>query len=67
MYEGRQESCSETTEFVNGLPLFKREWLEEQLLLYNSFEQFGEALEGSKKLEYTENYLATLEGKEDAA
>lgn len=67
MYEGRQESCSETTEFVNGLPLFKREWLKDQLSLYDAFPQFGEALEGSKKLEYMENYLAGLESKEDVA
>ena len=68
MYEGRQDSCSETTEFVNGLPLFKKDWLEEQLLLYSSFDQFGEPLENSKKLEYMEGYLEKLVGTaEDVA
>ena len=66
MYEGRSESCSETTEFINGLPLFKAEWLETQMLLFSKFKQFGEPLTNSKKLEYMENFLSSV-NKEDAA
>ena len=60
MYEGRQESCSDTTEFINGLPLFKADWLESQLLLFEAFKQFGEPLVDSKKLEYMESYLLEI-------
>lgn len=61
MYCGNPASSSETTEFVNGMPLFKRDWLEVQLLTFNTFKQFGEPLEGSKKLEYMESYLQALQ------
>lgn len=67
MYEGRPESSSDTTEFVNGLPLFKAEWLQSQLILFDTFGQFGEPLDGSKKLEYMEGYLKALKEVEEAA
>lgn len=67
MYEGRPESSSETTEFINGLPLFKAEWLQSQLMLFDTFGQFGEPLEGSKKLEYMEGYLQAMREVEGAA
>ena len=67
MYEGRPESCSDTTEFVNGLPLFKADWLKSQLLLFDTFGQFGEPLDHSKKLDYMEGYLKALKEVEEAA
>lgn len=57
MYEGKPESSSETTKHINGMPLFKAEWLENQLILFDTFKQFGEPLEDSKKLEYLDNFL----------
>ena len=66
MYEGRPESSSDTTEFINGLPLFKAEWLETQLLLFNTFSQFGEPLADSQKLIYMENFLSTIRKGEAA-
>lgn len=67
MYEGRPESCSDTTEFINGLPLFKAEWLQSQMVLFDTFGQFGEPLGGSKKLEYMEGYLQAMREVEETA
>lgn len=60
MYEGNAAYVSETTKFINGIPLFKLGWLENQLLLFDKFHQFGEPLGNSSKLEYMEKYLREL-------
>lgn len=60
MYEGNAALVTDTTKFINGIPLFKLGWLENQLLLFDKFQQFGEPLENSSKLAYMEKYLQEL-------
>lgn len=67
MYEGRADSSSETTKFINGIPLFKAEWLESQLLLFDNFRQFGEPLHEVSKLVYLEEFLVALHEKQEVA
>lgn len=51
---------TESTKFINGIPLFKANWLENQMELFNHFDQFGEPLEDTAKLQHLEDYLAEL-------
>lgn len=67
MYEGRQASSSDTTKFVNGIPLFKADWLKSQLLLFDNFDQFGEPLEELEKLKYLEDYLIRTGSRQEVA
>ena len=62
MYEGSAKSSSATTKFINGVPLFRKEWLKSQLQLFNDFPQFGEPLADTDKLDYFEQYLNTVKG-----
>ena len=64
MYEGNPAMTSDTTKFINGIPLFKLGWLENQLVLFDTFKQFGEPLENSGKLAYMEKYLRELQKTE---
>lgn len=66
MYEGRITVSSETTKFINGLPLFKPEWLKAQLTMYNRFNQFGEELKASSKLQSLEEFLQLTEKQEES-
>lgn len=63
MYSARNVD-TESTKFVNGIPLFKGEWLENQLLTFDHFEQFGEPLKSGDKLQYLDNFLAELDSVE---
>lgn len=66
MYEGRTNVLSGTTKFINGIPLFEREWLESQLLMFNKFKQHGEPLSETGKLQYLEDFLLNLKPQEVA-
>lgn len=57
VYDGKPESCSESTKFINGIPLFKADWVGTKLMLFDKLPQFGEELADSKKLGYLEDYL----------
>lgn len=56
-YDWSQSQCSDSTMFINGNPLFKKEYLFTQLTMFNSFKQFGEPLNEMQKLEYLEQFL----------
>lgn len=60
-YDFRKNQHSESTQFINGNPLFKTEWLEMQLLLFDKFDQFGQELSDLSNFEYLEQYLQKLE------
>lgn len=60
-YDFRKNQHSESTQFINGNPLFKAEWLETQLLLFDKFDQFGQELADLSSFEYLEQYLQKLE------
>lgn len=55
------------TRHVNGIPLYRREWLENQLLTFNKFPQVGEPLDHTKKLDYLESFLQSLEPELEVA
>lgn len=61
MYDSTNNMASGTTKFINSIPLFKAEWLKDQLTMYGRFEQFGEPLANSKKLQQLEQFLTEIE------
>lgn len=65
-YSSQRDISSECTEYLNGIPLFKAEWLHTQLLFFNKFAQIGEPLGSSNKLAYLENFLDNLNKQEVA-
>lgn len=59
-YDWSASQCSESTMFINNNPLFKKEYLETQLTMFNKFKQFGEELTDFKKLDYLEGFLSEM-------
>ena len=62
MFDYTPELSSQTTQFINGHPLFKLEFLEEQFLLFNMFSQIGEPLSSDTKLQYLNDFMTEIKG-----
>lgn len=60
-YDWSHSQCSESTQFINGNPLFKKEYLFTQLSMFNRFQQFGEPLSELTKLQYLEQFLQEVQ------
>lgn len=60
-FDWSQSQCSESTQFINGNPLFKKEYLQTQLIMFDRFKQFGEDLSEMGKLQYLEQFLQKLQ------
>lgn len=62
MFDYTPSLSSETTKFINGHPLFKLDFLEEQFLLFDKFKQIGMDLKTDTKLQYLNDFMTEIKG-----
>ena len=60
-YDWSQSQCSESTKFINGNPVFKKDYLFTQLSMFNRFKQFGQPLSDLSKLQHLEQFLQEVQ------
>lgn len=56
--------CSETTQFINGHPVFKQEFLKKQFLLFDKFNQIGTPIAKETKLKELNEFIGKIEIQE---
>lgn len=56
-YDWNRNQQSESTQFINGNPLLRQEYLETHLMMFDRLQQIGCPLADVSKLQYLEEYL----------